>query len=52
LRWKITAEKSQRKGFFLETAHPVKFDSVENIVGTYGAIPETIKDLFRARNKR
>ena len=35
-----------QKGFFLETAHPVKFDSVEKIVGTYGEMPETVKDLF------
>ncbi len=34
------------KGFFLETAHPVKFDSVEQIIGTFGAMPEAIKDLF------
>jgi len=33
-------------GFFLETAHPVKFDSVENIIGTCGAIPEAVTDLF------
>jgi len=40
-------EKSPaQKGFFLETAHPVKFDSVETITGTYGAIPEAVKDLF------
>ena len=39
-------ENPDRKGFFLETAHPIKFDSVENIVGTYGTIPETIKELF------
>ena len=35
-----------KKGFFLETAHPVKFDSVEKIVGTYGELPESVKDLF------
>ena len=35
-----------QKGFFLETAHPVKFDSVETIVGTYGATPGTVEDLF------
>ncbi|HLM61898.1 MAG TPA: hypothetical protein VK308_13920, partial [Pyrinomonadaceae bacterium] len=35
-----------QKGFFLETAHPVKFDSVETIIGTYGAIPESVKDLY------
>jgi threonine synthase len=35
-----------QKGFFLETAHPIKFDSVERIVGTYGETPESVKDLF------
>jgi len=35
-----------KKGFFLETAHPVKFDSVEKITGTYGEMPESVKDLF------
>ncbi len=35
-----------QKGFFLETAHPVKFDSVEKIVGTHGETPESVKDLF------
>ncbi|MEK7724985.1 MAG: threonine synthase [Acidobacteriota bacterium] len=34
------------KGFFLETAHPVKFDSVEEIVGTFGEVPESVKDLY------
>lgn len=34
------------KGFFLETAHPVKFDSVEEIVGTFGEIPESVKELY------
>ncbi len=34
------------KGIFLETAHPVKFDSVERIIGTYGAMPESVKDLL------
>ena len=33
-------------GIFLETAHPVKFDSVEEILGTAVAMPESIKDLF------
>ncbi len=36
----------KEKGIFLETAHPVKFDSVEKIVGTYGEMPESVKDLF------
>jgi threonine synthase len=35
-----------QKGFFLETAHPVKFDSVGKITGTYGEMPESVKDLF------
>jgi threonine synthase len=35
-----------KKGFFLETAHPVKFDSVEKILGTYGELPESVKELF------
>ena len=35
-----------QKGIFLETAHPIKFDSVERITGTCGAIPESVKDLF------
>ena len=36
----------EQKGIFLETAHPVKFDSVENIVGTDGEMPESVKNLF------
>ncbi len=36
----------ENKGFFLETAHPVKFDSVKKIVGTYGEMPESVKELF------
>jgi threonine synthase len=40
-------EKNPReKGFFLETAHPIKFDSVERIVGTSGATPDAVTDLF------
>ncbi len=35
-----------QKGFFLETAHPIKFDSVEKIAGTGGEMPEAVKDLF------
>ena len=41
----------RQKGFFLETAHPVKFDSVEKILGTYGETPETVRDLLN-REKR
>jgi threonine synthase len=39
------------KGFFLETAHSVKFDSVEKIIGTHGEVPATVRDLF-ARPKQ
>lgn len=35
-----------KQGFFLETAHPIKFDSVEKIVGTYGETPASVKELF------
>ncbi len=34
------------RGIFLETAHPVKFDSVNEIIGTQGEMPETVNDLF------
>lgn len=34
------------RGIFLETAHPVKFDSVNEIIGTQGAIPAAITDLL------
>ena len=41
-----------KKGFFLETAHPVKFDSVEKILGTSGEMPEAVKNLFeKEKNK-
>ena len=36
-----------QKGFFLETAHPVKFDSVKEIVGTFGSVPPTIETLLK-----
>jgi threonine synthase len=34
-----------QKGIFLETAHPVKFDSVKEIIGTFGTVPESVKSL-------
>ena len=34
------------RGIFLETAHPVKFDSVNEIIGTSGATPANVKELF------
>jgi threonine synthase len=37
--------KSNSRGFILETAHPVKFDSVETIVGNYVVMPESVKRL-------
>lgn len=33
------------RGIILETAHPVKFDSVEEIVGKRGEIPESVRTL-------
>lgn len=33
-------------GFFVETAHPVKFDSVADILGTQGPIPVSVKELL------
>ncbi len=34
------------RGIFLETAHPVKFDSVNEIIGTYGDVPGSVSGLF------
>jgi threonine synthase len=34
------------RGIFLETAHPVKFDSVSDILGTQGMMPEGVSGLF------
>ena len=36
----------EAKGIVLETAHPVKFDSVNEIIGTQGEVPESVADLF------
>ena len=38
--------ENEGAGFFLETAHPIKFDSVEKIIGTFGETPESVKDLY------
>ncbi len=38
-------------GFFLETAHPVKFDSVREIIGTQCEIPEPVRDLFAKKKQ-
>lgn len=40
------ADHPDEKGFFLETAHPIKFDSVEEIIGTFGETPESVRELF------
>lgn len=38
-------DDSGRSGIFLETAHPVKFDSVKDILGTFGEVAQSIADL-------
>ena len=38
-------EHPDERGIFLETAHPVKFDSVEEILGTFGDVPESVREL-------
>ncbi len=45
------ALRPDEKGFFLETAHPVKFDSVGRIIGTFGEVPEGVRELYK-REKR
>ncbi len=40
------AQEPNQKGIFLETAHPVKFDSVREIIGTQGKVPESVDSLF------
>jgi threonine synthase len=34
------------RGIFLETAHPVKFDSVNAIIGKQGEIPSSVRELM------
>lgn len=36
-----------QQGIFLETAHPVKFDSVGEILGSSGEIPSSLASLFK-----
>jgi threonine synthase len=45
-------ENPYESGFFLETAHPVKFDSVEKIIGTCGEIPESVKSLSKIESQK
>ncbi len=40
-----------RRGIVLETAHPVKFDSVNEIIGTQVDVPASVQELYR-REKR
>ncbi len=40
------AGNKEQKGIFLETAHPVKFDSVTEILGTTGDVPPSVTALF------
>jgi threonine synthase len=44
-------EHKIEKGFFLETAHPIKFDSVKTTIGTFGETPESVKKLFDREKK-
>jgi threonine synthase len=39
------------KGFFLETAHPVKFDSVKQILGIYGNQQDSLEGLLSKEKK-
>jgi threonine synthase len=46
------ADHSKKKGFFLETAHPVKFpESVERITGKIIRVPEEVKPMMLAEKK-
>ncbi len=40
------ATGADARGFFLETAHPVKFDSVRDTLGTQGKVPASVNELF------
>ncbi len=40
-------EHPDQRGIFLETAHPVKFDSVVEILGTQGSVPGGIAELYK-----
>ncbi len=42
-------EREGGYGIVLETAHPVKFDSVKEILGTYGEIPASITKLLERK---
>lgn len=40
------AKNPDDRGFFLETAHPVKFDSVSEIIGKQTVIPPSVEQLL------
>lgn len=40
------SDNKNQKGFFLATAHPVKFDSVKEIIGTFGKQPAPVEELL------
>jgi threonine synthase len=44
-------DRPGQKGILLETAHPVKFDSVEEILGTSGEVPDSVKHLIGREKK-
>jgi threonine synthase len=39
------AENQGQRGILLETAHPVKFDPVKEILGTFGSVPQAVREL-------
>ena len=43
---KYLEQNPNDKGFFLATAHPVKFDSVKQILGTFGEMPVAVEELL------
>ena len=43
---KYLEQNPNEKGFFLATAHPVKFDSVTEILGQTGEVPTAVKELL------
>jgi len=45
------AEHRDQRGIFFETAHPVKFDSVSEILGTAGDIPESVAELMKKKKE-
>ncbi len=47
----LSADTNER-GIFLETAHPVKFDSVKEIIGTQGDVPASVSDLLSKEKQR